>query len=188
MNIHNKKQCLLQGKRKINPEVSSFFIISSGPFENTKYSHLAAFGVLMSTKWDKAKGTHVPWAAGLSRKSESLDWLLRVEWDGNKVGEGWQFTIFYGPRVLSSKCQLWQTEAQRFSLNLYVGRDSPSSFIAHPCLHLLSAMVTVAPCCISWEAATAASANDATAWVASDACVVWMVISPPCNVAQFCST
>jgi len=49
-------------------------------------------------------------------------------------------------------------------------------------------MVTVAPCCISWDAATAASANDATACVASDACVVWMVISPPCSVAQFCST
>lgn len=49
-------------------------------------------------------------------------------------------------------------------------------------------MVTVAPCCISCDAATAASANEATACVASDACVVWMVISPPCSVAQFCST
>lgn len=143
----------------------------------------------MITEQDTAKGTHIPDQQVLAGSQKG--WTGCWGWSG--MGIGWvradyNFTISYGLRVLSFKCQLWQSEVRRFSLHLYTGTESPSSFIAHPCLHLLSAMVTVAPCCISWEAATAASANDATAWVASDACVVWMVISPPCNVAQFCST
>lgn len=74
----------------------------------------------------------------------------------------------------------------RFSISFLSIPDPNFTSTSHE--YLLSAMVTVAPCCISCDAATAASAKEATACVASDACVVWMVISPPCSVAQFCST
>lgn len=72
--------------------------------------------------------------------------------------------------------------------SVMVSSSSRNNLSTSPHPHLLRAIVTVAPGCISWLAATAASARDATACVASEAWVVWIVISPPWRVAQFCST
>ena len=56
--------------------------------KKTKYSNLAALGLLIGTEWDKAKGTGAcPWTSRLELEVRKAG-LVAGEWWGG-VGMGW---------------------------------------------------------------------------------------------------
>ena len=90
INIHNKKQFLCRVKGKSIPKLLDFFFCLLHPLVplKTQGTPCGCFWSVNDHRTGYSKRDPYPWPAGFRMKSERLNWLLGVEWNGNGVGEG----------------------------------------------------------------------------------------------------